>query len=472
MRRALLYGVIGIVAAVMFTAAGCQPAQQPGVQAQAPPEAAPEKTPELEPKKVPTAESAAEPAGAKIQQLATALEYLEGKERQDAIAELAKIARDTSLSDEQRQAAVGVIVGQALRHSDLRPLVDEFASDPDPVLRAAVAASLVMAEPSDYVLNLLRRLSKDTDPGVRGEAVHALAQVEARVSSAEAIRNLVKLLGNPVGDASAKAAIQLIIKGGENWRRVLPYLEEAYTLQADARKRHAIILCAAMICAGTNPQQEKFARLARTTKQTKVRLHEAVLEGLPLMVKALKDPDPLVREIAAQGLGYLGDVRAAPALAKALSDPSPYVRRRAASALITVPAKPAQKALEHAALHDVDPTVRRYAVEALGWIEDDSVVPVLIQATKDLDANVRRYAAQELGKRRARQALDALIALFNDPDEDVRWQAVLAVGNLRDRRAVEHLVKALDDPAPQVAHAAERALQRLGIAKRKETHFR
>ena len=48
-----------------------------------------------------------------------------------------------------------------------------------------------------------------------------------------------------------------------------------------------------------------------------------------------------------------------------------------------------------------------------------------------------------------------------------RGAAVLAAGNLRDKQAQDALVAAMNDSSPQVANAAERALQRLGVAKRK-----
>ncbi len=278
-------------------------------------------------------------------------------------------------------------------------------------------------------------------------------------------------LGNPEGDASAQAAIRLIIKGGGDYRQVLPYLITAYAGSKNARQRVAIIECVGLICMGTNPSQLAFAKQSHATHVQAIRLHPAVTQGLPVLVQALGDPDPYVREAACQGLGYLGDERAAAPLGKSLRDPDPYVRKRAASALVLVPGQAAMAELNDAALKDSNAEVRRYAVEAVGRINDPTAVQILIAATKDPSEPVRRYAATELGRRQATEALDALIALCGDKDPDVRWQTVLAIGALQDKRATDALVGLLDDPAPQVANAAERALQRLGISKRKEEYL-
>ena len=202
----------------------------------------------------------------------------------------------------------------------------------------------------------------------------------------------------------------------------------------------------------------------------------------PLASALLHDESALVREVAAQGLGYLGDAEVAPALAQALRhDRAESVRRRAAAALILVPGNAAQSALQQALRTDKSEYVRRYAAEALGWMGGPSVVPALIGAAGDPAPEVRRYAAVELGniieeerltEELRSQALEALVKLFKDRDSDVRWAAVMAVGKMRDKRAVGYLKVALDDPVTMVSHAAERGLQKLGLAERRAVEFK
>jgi HEAT repeat protein len=406
-----------------------------------------------------------------VEKLAKALPMLQGAEAQEAINQLSAVALNSEYPLELRRAA---IEGAARGFNDLegvRSLFKKLAANPDPQIREIAVGALESGAKHPLALELASTLANDKDPVVRATAIRVRTLLRAAGPGHEKVRELIAGLGEPRGDASAQAALRLVIMGGEDPSSVLGDLIQALETSTNPRQRHGIAMCLAMICAGENPQQKKFGRLARATKTVAVRLHPAVPEGVPALIRALQDPDPYVREIAAQGLGYVGDERGAPALGHALRDPVPAVRRRAAAALITVPAKAAQKDLQRAVKSDPDPVVRRYAVEALGWIEDDTVIPTLIAAASDSNPRVRRFAAQELGRRSASQALNALVSLFNDPDEDVRWQAVLAVGKLRDKRAVGALLKALDDPAPQVANAAERALQRLGIPRTREEYL-
>ncbi|MCX7598877.1 MAG: HEAT repeat domain-containing protein, partial [Armatimonadetes bacterium] len=406
-----------------------------------------------------------------IDQMLQALGQLSPADAEAVVSELANFAANRSANDEVRARAATAVCQFIGKYKAVDAVAPKLASDPSPAVRQSVAASLTSAAPGPLREELLKKLLADPDPGVKSAAVKSHSLLLAAQKAPGALGALIASLGNPEGDASAQAAIQLIVKGGDSPSAVLPYLITAFNESRNPRQRASIATCIAMICAGTNPSQERFAKVTRSTHVYAYRLHPAVKEGVPVLIKGLSDPDTYVREICAQGLGYIGDERAALPLAKALSDKEPAVRRRAAAALATVPAKAAQPALERVALKDPDPDVRRYAVEALGWIEDTSVVPALIAATRDPSARVRRYAAAELGRRKAPESLDALLALAKDPDPDVRWQAVMAVGELRDKRAIELLVRCLDDPSPQVANAAERALQRLGIARRKEKYL-
>lgn len=406
-----------------------------------------------------------------IDQMMQVLGQLSAADAEAVVAELADFAANRSGNDEARARAALAVCQFIGRYKAADAVAPKLASDPSPAVRQSVAGALTAAAPGPLRDQLLKKLLTDPDPGVKSTAVKSRSLILAAEKAPGALGALIASLGNPEGDASAQAALQLIVKGGDSPSSVLPYLISAFNTSRNPRQRHSIAMCIAMICAGTNPSQQRFAKVTRSTHVYAFRLHPAVREGVPTLIKGLSDPDPYVREICAQGLGYIGDERAALPLAKALSDKEASVRRRAAAALATVPAKAAQPALERAAIKDPDPDVRRYAVEALGWIEDSSVVPTLIAATRDPSERVRRYAAAELGRRKAPESLEALLALAQDPSPDVRWQAVVAVGELRDKRAVDLLVRALDDPAPQVANAAERALQRLGIARRKEKYL-
>lgn len=380
------------------------------------------------------------------------------EEAAKARAELLKAAKEDP-EPEVRAAAVAAFSNQADKEYEF---LAHYADDPESAVRTAALKALGGSSPGSKGEAKLIEVSKTGDAATKAAAVDALTYLRSQHSDTE-LAGLVSQLGDPEGDASAKAAIEVKLKGAV----ALPYLREVLNTSKNPRQRHAAAMCVALICAGKNPRQQAFAASVKATHREAKNIPDANLAGLPILEKAIRDPEPMVREIAAQGLGYLGSDRCAAPLAAALKDPDTFVRRRAASALVTTPAKSVQKQIAEAATTDPDPTVRRYAIEALGWIGDETVVGALTRGTKDPSPDVRRHAAIQLGRIRRPEALDPLLNLFTDPDEDVRWAAVQAVGNLRDRRATPYLVKALNDPVAQVANAAETALTKLGIATRK-----
>ncbi|MBO8142431.1 MAG: HEAT repeat domain-containing protein [Firmicutes bacterium] len=88
---------------------------------------------------------------------------------------------------------------------------------------------------------------------------------------------------------------------------------------------------------------------------------EAAPAAVPLLVKALEDPDGAVRSSAALSLGSFGEM-AAPAvngLVRLLADPDDDVRSSAGIALLDI-GPPAREAVE-AALESPDPMVRAEA---------------------------------------------------------------------------------------------------------------
>lgn len=371
---------------------------------------------------------------------------------------LAKAARE----DEEagvRSAAIYAFMPLADKEYDF---LSSFLNDPEPQVRNAVLTALGGCSPGSKGEQKLIEISRTGDAAAKAAAVEALTYLRSQHSDTQ-LASLVQQLGEPEGDASAKAAIEVKLKGAA----ALPYLSDAVSNSKNPRQRHAAAMCVGLICAGKNPSQQAFAASVKATWREAKKVQDANLAGLPILERALKDPEPMVREVAAQGMGYLGSDRCAAPLAAALKDSDTFVRRRAAAALVTTPAKSVQKQLAEAGTTDPDSTVRRYAMEALGWIGDETVVGALTRGTKDPSPDVRRHAAIQLGRVRRPEALDPLLGLFGDPDEDVRWAAVQAVGDLKDKRATKSLVKALDDPVAQVANAAERGLTKLGIATRK-----
>ena len=367
-----------------------------------------------------------------------------------------------------RATAVQTLAG--MKGDDYQVFINVAKTDTEPSVQRAAILALAHFPAGGPVEQALRAMVQDPDAGVRSVAIISLTQMLS-VAGKTANTDLVKLLGQFDNDASAKAAMALDAMGPQ----ALPVLVDTVYKSPSGPARQAAAMCIGLICAGFNPSIDAFAKAAQVTHRQEAGHRSSNPAALEPLIWALKnDPYAPTREIAAQGLGYQGDARAARPLADALKDPDHYVRQRAAAALATTPSQSVVPDLSIAATRDTNAQVRRYAVEALGWVGSAAAVPALNQATADPNAVVRRHAAMELGRIADPSSLDALSAMLDntpDPDADVRWAAVVALGKLRDKRAEHVLVQALSDASPQVSNAAERALQKLGIARQEQAGF-
>jgi hypothetical protein len=133
-----------------------------------------------------------------------------------------------------------------------------------------------------------------------------------------------------------------------------------------------------------------------------------------------------IRQLAAQILGELGDLRAVEPLICALNDK--YFMTRIAAAM------------------------------SLGQLRDERAVQPLINVLQDSDEDVRRAAAGSLVKLKA---VEPLIEVLNHNDKRVRFQAVWALGDIRDLKAVEPLSQLTEDEDKEVKEAALRALKQI-----------
>jgi uncharacterized protein (TIGR02996 family) len=112
----------------------------------------------------------------------------------------------------------------------------------------------------------------------------------------------------------------------------------------------------------------------------------------------------LTREVAATGLGTLGQAAAVPDLLPLLTDPKSGVRRAAATALGEIGDAASADALA-GALMDDDPGVRRATAAALGRLgaKTEQVLAALRRAEADGDGEVRREAVSALKKLEGRR---------------------------------------------------------------------
>lgn len=129
------------------------------------------------------------------------------------------------------------------------------------------------------------------------------------------------------------------------------------------------------------------------------------LENLPLLAKAIRDPQSSVRRLAAV---YLGDIREPEAL--------PYLFQ---------------------ALRDDSVSVRRTAGDTLSDIGDPAAIGPMTEALRDKNKLVRWRAARFLYEAGDETALPALREAADDPEFEVSMQAKIAIERIEGGTAAE-----------------------------------
>ena len=94
-------------------------------------------------------------------------------------------------------------------------------------------------------------------------------------------------------------------------------------------------------------------------------------------------------------------------------------------------------------VNDSNPEVRAITLEALASFQDQSLIPLFIEALTDTSASVRKEAVVALGMRAKFKAnfdiVNHLKPLLHDLDQQVCQQTVLALGRMEDDKATEVL---------------------------------
>ncbi len=113
------------------------------------------------------------------------------------------------------------------------------------------------------------------------------------------------------------------------------------------------------------------------------------------------------------------------------------------------------------ALDDPHPSVRRLAAVYLGEIGGQQVLPHLFRALKDRTAAVRRAAGDALSDLGDPAAIGPMCEALKDPSRIVRWRAARYLYEVGDATALRALKEAQDDPEFEVALQVRLAIERI-----------
>lgn len=269
-------------------------------------------------------------------------------------------------------------------------------------------------------------------------------------------------------------------KMGKNASQALPAMKAAYRNEKDAKVKEALIFALGEISrdsvnARNDPDLERV--LIEAGRDMDPYLRRSAIYALGCLGKksretyqaieaALNDTEAIVRQNAAWAVGQYG-LEALPLLRKALRDQDSLVKRDAASSMLLM--NDADKVHEYLAdllplCRDVNSEVRRAVLNVLVRIvepkdKDVAIAPLLV-TLEDRDIEIRRNSAlalSNIGGEETAKGLTVLLEAIQNGDEELRRQAVLAIRNIGPAAApaLNDLVRLLDDSDQTVReHAA------------------
>lgn len=282
---------------------------------------------------LPLAEGALTDRSAALRQSGAAALASLGVRAQPALASLINALKDkdpTVAADAAR--AIGSFGGAA--STAVEPLITA-AGRPEPVVQeAAVKAIGRLGEVAKGAVPTLAKLLPATQPPLQGAVAAALGAMGA--SAREALPSLEQGIASDDANTRAAALTAFARIESDNGRKVAILT----TALADPAQpvRVAAIGELGKLGRAAEPAAEKLYELTENSTEREQALE--VLGGLrirnvPLLVRALGNSDPYVRQYAAERLGELGkDAKdALPDLRKLLEDQEDFVKRTARASL-------------------------------------------------------------------------------------------------------------------------------------------
>jgi HEAT repeat protein len=338
----------------------------------------------------------------------------------------------------------------------------------------------------------VRALLDDDDAEVRARACDALA----RIGDTAAVPAMFAMLGDPsprvshaaaaaiqsLGTASTPAlAIGALRTGAPGVRRqalrIIGYLGcdgayDAVRAAIDDPDRRIAELAITALGSQDDPRVEPvLAELAQHRDVAHEGVRAAAMRAaaqrtgrpaIDVLERGLGDDDAWVRYYACQGLGRIGDARAAASLVERLADAAPHVRIAAVEALAHLDTPGAWQAL-CSAVESPDPDQQRAALVGIGLRSTAAALPFLIAAARSADPATRLIAVSGLARRSEVEALAAIAAAALDAVPGVCEAALSLLGERTDRSGADALVAVALATEPD--HPAHLVLSRPGGAR-------
>ncbi|MBU8934586.1 MAG: HEAT repeat domain-containing protein [candidate division Zixibacteria bacterium] len=183
-------------------------------------------------------------------------------------------------------------------------------------------------------------------------------------------------------------------------------------------------------------------------------------EAIAGLVTALDDPDMGIRELAADMLVQTKSQTGAHLLIRFLGHEDIGTRNLASEILIKIGQPAVQPLIDNLADDDYD--IRKFIVDILGLIKDETAVDALCKSLWDDNSNVVVSATEALGEVGSPKCIPELIKVY-ERVEDARLQAVEAMGKIGDPGTLDTLFGYLETDDPMIKYASIEAIGFTGM---------
>lgn len=324
-------------------------------------------------------------------------------------------------SDTALQQKAAHLLGALRDNSAVLPLIVALENNPQVEVRAAIAAALEQFSDPRAVPPLLSVLQNDVnavrakaakslgafarDPRVAGALLKAVQDTDPGVRGG-AIQGMARISGDERVEAALTAAVedadfdvrQLAAAALQYRRGDLMAFQ-----RVQSNQESAVMHAAGEILRDGQMTEEDMELMRNSNPRVRARLLDMVTEdgktaAFTLILPGLNDINPAVRKSAVDALVRLG-AKVVPALTEVLhTHTSRFTRAGAANALGLIADVRAVPGLIQA-MQDGEASVRANAVEALAHFPaDEALIKALKAAARDEDKTVRETAEQVLKK--------------------------------------------------------------------------
>jgi HEAT repeat protein len=352
------------------------------------------------------------------------------------VARIVAALEETSLTDTEQLVSHIRALGRthsAAALETIRGLCESVHKD----IRLACVQSLGQIAHTSSSIALLDML-KDKVPEITEESIRALLQTEHREQV------LPAALAAGLVNVRFRAVLQDTVLGLDDAAK--ESLQGVLTQSLDSEDCELTAIAISLLSRlGAEDLTRRFVKLAgHDDEQVRAASVEALAftedkQVVRHLNAAMKDESAWVRSIAAGSFSKIRSPRSEDLLIKALADPEVIVRRAAAKTLSRIEDAPVSEAASQAIRTETDPATIERLLEMLGRAGSDEAMDTLARYINGDDRDLKHRAISTLRRLKNPKAVRQLVPLIADNDTETRRLAIEAVGRLGDKKVCSRL---------------------------------